>query len=66
MNSLLLNPINTEKLLLVLLIVAVVAVIFAVLIVIVSKICYVKPDEKAEKIREWVNENAHRAMNYKC
>ena len=52
MNYLLLNSINVNKLLFVLAIVAVIAVIFAILIVLVSKICFVKVDEKAEAISQ--------------
>ncbi len=50
--DLLLNSVNTNKLLLVIGIVALLAVVFAILIVIVSKLCFVKVDEKAEKIAE--------------
>ena len=52
MMNLLLNTINTTTLLYVLGIVAVVAVVFAALIVLVSKLCYVKTDEKVVAIQE--------------
>ncbi len=50
MNLLLANSININKLLIILAILAIIAVVFSVLIVIVSKLCYVKKDEKAEAI----------------
>ena len=50
MSSLLLKPINPTIIWLVVAIVAVLAIIFAILIVLVSKLCFVKGDEKAEKI----------------
>lgn len=52
MTNLLLNSINTTTLLWVILIVAVLAVIFAVLIVTVSKLCFVKEDERISKVSE--------------
>lgn len=52
MTNLLLNPISTETLLVVIAIVAVLAVVFAAFIVLVSKLCAVPVDEKAEKIKE--------------
>lgn len=48
----LLNPISIETILIVVAIVAVLAVAFAVFIVLVSKLCAVPVDEKAEKIQE--------------
>ena len=48
----LLKPINVTSLLTVLIIVAVIAIIFAILIVTVSKLCFVKEDERIEKISE--------------
>ena len=50
MSSLLLKLINPTTIWLVVAIVAVLAIIFAILIVLVSKLCFVKGDEKAEKI----------------
>jgi len=52
MKNLLLNPINTNSLLIVIAIVAVLAVVFAVLIVLVSKVCAVNEDEKAKAIQD--------------
>ncbi len=52
MTNLLLQPINFNTVLIVIAIVAVIAVVFAVLIVLVSKLCYVKEDEKAVAITE--------------
>ena len=52
MNYLLLKEINFSTLLYVLIIVSVIAVIFAILIVLVSKLCFVKEDEKAKSILE--------------
>lgn len=52
MLNLLLRPINLQSLLTVLGIVAVIAVIFALLIVLVSKLCFVKEDEKAKAVSE--------------
>ena len=48
----LLKPINTTTLLWVVLIVAVLAVIFAALIVMVSKLCFVKEDERVKAVSE--------------
>ena len=48
----LLNPVSTETLLVVIAIVAVLAIAFAAFIVLVSKLCTVPVDEKAEKIKE--------------
>ncbi len=48
----LLRPINVTSLITVLLIVAVVAVIFAILIVTVSKLCFVKEDERIQSVSE--------------
>jgi Na+-translocating ferredoxin:NAD+ oxidoreductase RNF subunit RnfB len=45
------NSINVKTLLIVLAIVAVLAIVFAALIVLVSKVCYVEPNEKAEQIQ---------------
>ena len=50
MFDLLLANVNTTKILIIIAIVAVIAVIFTVLIVTVSKVCFVKTDEKAEAI----------------
>lgn len=50
--SLLLKPIDTTALLWVVLIVAVLAIVFAVLIVTVSKVCFVKEDERIGKVSE--------------
>lgn len=50
--ELILRDINVSKLFIILGIVAVIAVVFAILIIIISKLCYVKVDEKAEKIHE--------------
>lgn len=52
MLDLLLKPINTTTLLWVILIVAVLAIVFAVLIVLVSKLCFVKEDERIGKVSE--------------
>lgn len=52
MLDLLLKPIDTTSLLWVVLIVAVLAVVFAVLIVLVSKLCFVKEDERIGKVSE--------------
>lgn len=52
MFNLLLQPINTTTLFTVIGIVAVIAVIFAVLIVLVSKLCFVKENEKAKAVSE--------------
>ena len=52
MNYLLLKPIDTTSLLWVILIVAVLAIVFAVLIVLVSKLCFVKEDERIGKISD--------------
>lgn len=52
MLNLLLRPINLQSLLTVLGIVAVIAVIFALLIVLVSKLCFVKEDEKTKAVSE--------------
>lgn len=52
MTNLLLNAINWATVGIVLAIVAVIAVVFAVLIIVVSKICFVKEDEKAVAITE--------------
>lgn len=51
MNKLLLANINVNVLVTVLLLVAVITVVFAVLIIVVSKVCAVKTDEKAEAIK---------------
>ena len=48
----LLRPINVESLLLIVAIVAVLAIVFALLIVLISKVCAVKTDEKAEAVAE--------------
>lgn len=48
----LLNAINLNTILIVVGIVAALSIIFGLLIVLVSKLCYVKVDEKAEKIQE--------------
>ena len=48
----LLRPINIDSLLTVLIIVAVIAIIFAVLIVLVSKLCFVKEDERIQVVSE--------------
>ena len=50
MFDLLLANVNTTKILIIIAIVAVIAVIFTLLIVTVSKVCFVKTDEKAEAI----------------
>lgn len=50
MNYLLLKPINVQSMFIVLAIVAVLAIVFALLIVIVSKLCYVKTDERVDKV----------------
>lgn len=52
MNSLFLASINTDKLLCVLGLVALIAVVFAILIVLVSKLCAVPKNEKAEAVQE--------------
>ena len=52
MNYLLLAAVSTKTLLVVIGIVAVLAVVFAAFIVLVSKLCAVPTDEKAEKIKE--------------
>ena len=52
MNYLLLDPIDINKVLIVVLIVAVIAVIFSLLIVLVSKLCAVKEDERANAVKE--------------
>jgi hypothetical protein len=52
MLNLLLRPINVDSLLIVLAIVAVIAIVFAVLIVLVSKLCFVKEDEKVKAVSE--------------
>ncbi len=52
MNYLLLQSLNTTTLFTVIAIVAVIAVIFAALIVLVSKLCFVKEDEKAKAVSE--------------
>ena len=52
MIDLLLRPINTNILLLVVAIVAVIAIIFALLIVLVSKLCFVKEDERISATQE--------------
>lgn len=44
------NSVDINRLLIVLGLVAVIAIIFAVLIVIISKVCFVKVDEKAQEI----------------
>ena len=46
MTNLLLRPINTQTLLIIIAIVAVLAIVFAALIVLVSKLCFVKEDER--------------------
>ena len=46
MAQLLLRPINTQTLLIIIAIVAVLAIVFATLIVLVSKLCFVKEDER--------------------
>ncbi|MBQ3220133.1 MAG: RnfABCDGE type electron transport complex subunit B [Clostridia bacterium] len=48
----LLQPINSTTLLIVIAIVAVIAVVFAALIVLVSKLCFVKEDERAKAVSE--------------
>ena len=50
MNWLLLKPINFQSLLVVVAIVAVLAIVFALLIVLVSKLCYVKTDERVDAV----------------
>lgn len=52
MENLLLASVNVNKLLIILGLVAVIAIFFAALIVLVSKLCAVPKNEKAEKIRE--------------
>ena len=52
MNYLFLRPINVDTLLIVIAIVAVLAIVFAALIVLVSKLCAVKEDEKANAIKD--------------
>ena len=52
MKELFLNPINTTSLIWVVAIVAVLAILFAVLIVLVSKLCFVKEDERIGKVSE--------------
>ena len=52
MQNLLLRPVNVNGLLIVIAIVAVLAIAFALLIVLVSKLCAVEVDEKAEAIAE--------------
>lgn len=52
MNTLFLASVNTDKLLSVLGLVALIAVVFAILIVLVSKLCAVPKNEKAEAIQE--------------
>ena len=48
----LLQPINISTLFIVIAIVALIAIVFAILIVLVSKLCFVKEDEKAKAISE--------------
>ncbi len=52
MNYLMLQPIDTTKLIIVIGIIALLAVVFAVLIIVVSKLCAVKEDEKAKAVSE--------------
>lgn len=52
MENLLLAAVNVNKLLIILGLVAIIAIVFAALIVLVSKLCAVPKNEKAEKIRE--------------
>ena len=52
MKLLLLNAINFKTVLTVIGIVAVLAIVFALLIVLVSKLCFVKEDERAKAIQE--------------
>ena len=52
MFELLLKPINVNSLLIVMAIVLALAVVFAVLIVLISKLCYVKPNQMADDIAE--------------
>ena len=50
MKFLLLAQVNVNKLLIILALIAAIAVVFAALIVLVSKLCAVPVNEKAEKI----------------
>ena len=52
MENLLLAAVNVNKLLIILGLVAIIAIVFAALIVLISKLCAVPKNEKAEKIRE--------------
>lgn len=52
MQELLLNSVNTNKVLIVMCIVAVLAIVFALLIVLISKLCAVDSDEKADAVQE--------------
>ncbi len=52
MFNLLLKPIDLNTLGLVILIVAVISIVFALLIVLVSKLCFVKEDEKVKSVSE--------------